>query len=86
MEQEKLIFQQMITTYIDLMNNKLAITKAIHNAGFRRLATFRPASGFGTGDTDEAPQSRTAGMASTVGCNNERCLQSAYLVDWYEVF
>jgi hypothetical protein len=26
----------------------------------------RPASGFVTGDTDAAPQSRTAGMASTV--------------------
>ena len=35
-------------------------TKAIRNAGFRRLATIRPASGFGTGDTDAAPQSLTA--------------------------
>lgn len=44
-------------------------TKAIRNAGFRRLATVRPASEFSTGDTDAALQSCTAGMGTIVGCH-----------------
>jgi hypothetical protein len=41
--------------------------------------TVRPASGFVSVDTDAAPQSRTAGMASTVlrnGVSCENCYRS----------
>ena len=47
------------------------VAKMRVSEGFRAV---RPASGFVSGDTDAAPQSRTAGMASNVGCNLKKCL------------
>jgi len=41
-----------------LKNKNHRPTNRSKNAGFRRLRAVRPASGFVSGDTDAAPQSR----------------------------